>query len=261
MSEHDRPAPRAGFASDVAGDMAAIFGDDLRTDRTVAPPAVAPAMAGASRRRRPVMAVALAGVALSIAAGAVIGRSAFDNPGGTANMRADAAAARSRAAAVARPQAAPSPLVAPVSLPPVAPADTVAEAAVAAPARAVAGRYAAVRAPVAAALPGRPVVAEATDMGGAPPAMPAAAGRRCFDAIDCTNVRLYAAEGEVADAYAVASSAGVRARLLRGYRDEWVRTRRLAAGQPGEALRRYGMIAADLNDLADDAAEPPRTWQ
>lgn len=96
-----------------------------------------------------------------------------------------------------------------------------------------------------------------------PPAAIAAGPRSdCYGDADCTNVRLYAADGDVARAYAEATSSGVRVRDLRGYRSEWIRARNVAADRPREALRIYDMVAADLRMLADDAATDDRTpWR
>ena len=84
----------------------------------------------------------------------------------------------------------------------------------------------------------------------------------CYGDTDCTNVRLYAADGDVARAYAEATSSGVRMRDLRDYRSEWNRARNIAADRPREALRIYDMVAADLHRLADDAVAYDQTsWR
>jgi hypothetical protein len=71
----------------------------------------------------------------------------------------------------------------------------------------------------------------------------------------CARAQLTQADRDVLDAYDMAAEAGARRRVLRDYRDEWDRARRLAAVRPQEALRIYGMIESDLRQLADEAAE------
>ncbi|MFK3891260.1 hypothetical protein [Sphingomonas sp. NPDC079357] len=101
------------------------------------------------------------------------------------------------------------------------------------------------------------------DQPASPPAAIAARSRAdCYDDTDCTNVRLSAADGDVARAYAEATRSGVRVRDLRDYRGEWIRARNVAAYRPREALRIYDMVAADLRTLADAAVADDRTpWQ
>jgi len=89
------------------------------------------------------------------------------------------------------------------------------------------------------------------------PALASVATRReaCFDEASCLAPQLRAAERGVAVAYDQATQAQVRAGTLRDYRDEWLRARRVAARRPREALRIYGMIAADLRLFAEDTPD------
>ncbi|MHA6723936.1 hypothetical protein [Sphingomonas sp. RS2018] len=63
------------------------------------------------------------------------------------------------------------------------------------------------------------------------------------------------AERRAAHAYEVAATVGVRPRLLRDYRLELERARGEAIARPGYAERIFGMIAADLSQLADEAED------
>ncbi|MBB3694271.1 hypothetical protein [Sphingomonas sp. BK580] len=267
MTEPDRTTGR-----DVAEDMAALFGPGVRP-APATPPRPLPVRSG---HRRRTLALGVAGVAVAVTAGVLAGTSAV---GPAATPPAVTAPARA-AAPRERPTVAPS--VTPVTLPPAdaAPARDVADAAGpaaapiehAAPAVARDGvavarapevpRFAAPR----AAGPAR--FAAAPRVPSVPPARAVSArGERCLDDPYCAGARLYDADGEVAAAYADASDAGVSARLLRDYRGEWLRARRVGRERPREALRVYGMIAADLRLLATDSGgEDPRvdersTWR
>ncbi|MBY9064394.1 hypothetical protein K7957_15765 [Sphingomonas yunnanensis] len=274
MSDPERIAGR-----DVAEDMAALFGSGVRP-APATPPRPLPAR---SARRGRSLALGAAGLAVAVTAGVLAGTSAV----GPAVSRPAAAAPSRAAVARAMPDAAPS--RAPVALPPTALADLPAALpspaeiartaehapiddraaplpALATPAP-VAPRYTAPPRPVAA-----PRFAAAPRLPSAPTARPVAVravsgnGEGCLDDPYCAGERLYDADGEVASAYAEATQAGVSARLLRDYRGEWLRARRVGRNRPREALRVYGMVAADLRMLATDPGEDSRgngrsTWR
>ncbi|WP_184505079.1 hypothetical protein [Sphingomonas endophytica] len=277
------PARSSDMASQVADDMAAIFGESQRsandalhrTDRPV----------GALQEKRPrsrLMVATLlgtAGLAAMIGVGVVVGKnavgSALDRP--SARPRTVVA----RRAAMPAPRAGGETLT-PTALPPEAMPD--AEVAltnsldVPASAITVDKRLKQSR---SASAPPRLAYRNSRDDGeradvlfrrtprviqhepANPPAAMASGSRAdCYGDIDCTNARLYAADGEVARAYAEATSSGVRVRDLRDYRHEWIRARNVAAARPSEALRIYDMVAADLRMLADDAVADDRmAWQ
>ncbi|MBW6527524.1 hypothetical protein KZ813_11800 [Sphingomonas sp. RHCKR7] len=262
MSDPERSAGR-----DVAEEMAALFGPGVRP-ASAAPPRPLPARSG----RRRSLALGAAGLAVAVTAGVLAGTSAVGPVARSPAAPVPTRAATRAAAPSAVPNATPGP--APLALPPTVLADSpeavppVAEMArpaerapidPAAPLRAratlapVAPRYTA---------PPRPTAAEryaaAPRVPSAPAARPVAVraasgnGERCLDDPYCAGERLYDADGEVAAAYAEATQAGVSARLLRDYRGEWLRARRVGRSRPREALRVYGMVAADLRMLATD---------
>lgn len=270
------------MASEVADDMAAIFGEGQRAgDETLrrADPHVG-APQGTRQRSRPLIVTLLsvAGLAATIGTGVVVGNSV-----GAAN--ADPSARPTTVAARPAPMpasGAENRTPTPMALPPEVMPDAM--VASAAPPDLPASATAVARPPkqaMAASTPPRLAFRETRDDGERPdvsfrriprviqdqPANPPAAiaaGPRsdCYGDADCTNVRLYAADGDVARAYAEATSSGVRVRDLRGYRSEWIRARNVAADRPREALRIYDMVAADLRMLADDAATDDRTpWR
>ncbi len=268
MTDPDRIAGR-----DVAADMAALFGPSVRP-APATPPRPLPVR---SRRRGRTLALGAAGLAVAVTAGVLAGTSAVGPV-----VPPHGATAPVRAAAPVAPRVGPAPAVTaaawPVALPP-----TVASAAPdAAPSVTDPADPAPVAAPTAVRRSAAPVAphytapprAAAPARLAATPRLPAAAGprpvalrdERCLDDRYCAAVRLYEADGDVAAAYAEATQAGVRARLLRDYRGEWLRARRVGRSRPREALRVYGMIAADLHMLATDPGEGERgdergTWR
>ncbi len=251
IDDHDTaPSPAARPAA--AQDMAAIFGEGARvaSPRAAASPPQPPA-----RRRGKgagMAALFVGALGAAVAGGVMLGHDAV----GPAATGAPAPTLASRNAAPPRSVAPAPAAVAPVSLPPVADAGT--------------AEVPAAEASVPAAVPptppraAPPVFAEAAPVPEAAPAPAAyappvrAARMRCFGDVDCLNVRVYETDGEVARAYRTATRAGVPPRTLREYRDEWLRARDVAERRPREALRIYGMIAADLYDLAEDAAADDR---
>lgn len=276
-------ARSSDMASEVAADMSAIFGDDRRvvdeasrhSDRD----------AGARQGKRPrsrSMMVALLGAigfAAMIGAGVVVGKGAV----GAANVGSSARLATGTAPPAPTPASrSKDRTLTPVALPPAAPPDGMVASIkpLDVPVRATAVAKRRTQAEVASAPP-RPDLrssnrhGERADMlfrrsprlihnqpANAPAAMAMGARADCFGDTDCTNVRLYAADGDVARAYAQATASGVRVRDLRDYRSEWIRARTVAADRPREALRIYDMVAADLRALTDDAVADDRTpWQ
>lgn len=254
MNDTTDPHPASPARPAVAHEMAAIFGAGQRieTRGRAAPPA------RPTRRRgvRPGMAALLLGaLGVAVAGGVMMGRDAVGPMVATAAPPVVAP----------RSAAAPRATVLPASVAPMA-----------APPEIVEARPAPARedAPAVAQLAGpgpRPVavgrVAATPESAPAPAAAPAVYARaalapvartRCFGEEDCLNVRLYDGDGEVARAYRAATQAGVAPRTLREYRSEWLRARDVADRRPREALRIYGMIAADLFDLAGDAAADDR---
>ncbi|MGK6322515.1 hypothetical protein ACMGDM_05465 [Sphingomonas sp. DT-51] len=243
--------------------MAAIFGTSVRPDTASPPPRYA---AARPRRRRHLVALGGAGLAVAVAAGVLLGTSAVTP------VTPDARSTRAVQSHVA---AAPRPAVAPSLPPEVVPAVT--------PAPVLAARAPAVEpepepetmaAQPAAAVPRPRAYALAPRVPSTVRALPDTRRgavkqvRRwddgCLDDISCAGARLYDADGAVADAYAEATQQGVSARLLRDYRDEWLRARRVGRDRPREALRLYGMIGADLRTLAADAdteLDRPRGWR
>ncbi|MEH3038168.1 MAG: hypothetical protein PGN23_17000 [Sphingomonas adhaesiva] len=259
MNDDHRAAPAPAARPAAAQEMAAIFGEGPRiaTPRATAPPPP-PARPG---RRAGMAALFVGALGVAVAGGVMLGRDAVgpaatSPPAPTRAARSAPLSAPLRAAPPRAAALAPT-AVAPVSLPPVAapdvPDDTRGETpapAVVVPRAAPPAFAAAVPVPEAAPAP---APAPATY---APPVR--AARMRCFGEVDCLNVRVYETDGEVARAYRAATRAGVPPRMLREYRDEWLRARDLAERRPREALRLYGMIAADLFDLAEDAAADER---
>ncbi|TCP31822.1 hypothetical protein [Sphingomonas sp. BK235] len=250
----DTPPHRPG--DDVADDLAAIFGPGRRE----APPASGRAAAPPRRRGVALAALGTLGVAGAVVAGVLAGTQAID-PAAVPAPRARVAAARPAAVAPARvvvpPALAPAPQLAAATPP--AEADPAAPRKQEPSAPPSATRVAALAPPRAGS--GAPLRVETSAR---PRAVRAALPRRvrCGDDAACLGERLYAADGAVAGAYAEASDAGVRARLLRAYRGEWLRARDIAADEPREALRVYAMIAADLRMLAEESdARAPEQWQ
>ncbi|MEH3105085.1 MAG: hypothetical protein PGN12_14445 [Sphingomonas phyllosphaerae] len=271
------------MASEVADDMVAIFGEGQRAadeplhraDRHVG------TRRGEPPRSRPMIVALLgaAGFAAMIGTGVVVGKYAVGAPIVAPSPRPKTVAARPAPVPVSRSE---GETLKPMALPPeVLPEAMVASAApsdVPASAKVVAKRLGQTE---TAAAPSRLEprhsrgTGELADLSSRrtprviqhepanPPAAVAASSRAaCYGDIDCTNVRLYAAESDVARAYAEATSSGVRVRDLREYRSEWIRARYVAAARPREALRIYDMVAADLRMLADDADAADRTpWR
>jgi hypothetical protein len=262
MTDPDRIAGR-----DVAEDMAALFGPGVRP-ASATPPRPLPVR---SRRRGRALALGAAGLAAAVTAGVLAGTSAvgpvLPPHGATAPVRVAARAVPTPAApAPMRSIAAPATALAAASEPAPTVADPV-RATESAPTGYAAAPLA-VR-PSAAPVPPRytapPRSAAPTRFAAAPrvPSAPTARrvalrGERCLDDPYCTAERLYDADGVVAGAYAEATEAGVSPRLLRDYRGEWLRARRVGRDRPREALRVYGMIAADLHMLATDPGEDSR---
>ena len=255
----------------VADDMAAIFGREQRSDAVALPVLARPDRV--RRRRRPWRAVlATGGVVTMLAVGVVAGSTVMEAPDA---VPVKAVAARRttpppRQAAAPVELAAPAMPVAPVA--PVALAATTVQpsvppvpagepAAMPPPVSAAPRARAGVAEDVADALP-RPVprsepVERLVPVPDRRPALASVATRReaCFDEASCLAPQLRAAERGVAVAYDQATQAQVRAGTLRDYRDEWLRARRVAARRPREALRIYGMIAADLRLFAEDTPD------
>lgn len=240
----------------VADDMAAIFGRELRSA-----PAALPVLAHPERlrrKRRPWLAMlAAGGVVTMLTAGIVGGSNVMEAP----------AAAPAKRIATKRPQPLPQPAAVPAVAPqPVQIADAtpslppspnaVADDAPVTPAAPAPRPYVSTRDIVAEAPP-RPVARPVERPSYAPDraAVLATAPTRsaCFDEASCLAPQLRSAERTVAVAYDQATMAQVRAGTLRDYRDEWLRARRVAVRRPREALRIYGMIAADLRVFAEDA--------
>lgn len=275
-------ARSSDMASEVADDMAAIFGEGQRAGdealRRADPHAGA--LQGKRLRSRPLIVTLLsvAGFAAMIGTGVVVGNSV-----GAANVdpsaRPTTVAARPAPTPASRSE---SRTATPMALPPEVMPDAM--VASAAPVDVPASATVVAKLPkqaMTASVPPRLAFRETPGDGERPdvsfrrsprviqdqstnPPVAIAAGPRtdCYGDADCTNVRLYAADGDVARAYADATSSGVRVRDLRGYRSEWIRARNVAADRPREALRIYAMVAADLRMLADDAAADDRTpWQ
>lgn len=270
MTDPDRIAGR-----DVAEDMAALFGPGTRP--TAAPPP-RPVPVRSGRRGRS-LALGAAGLAMAVTAGVLAGTSAVGPVvpphGATAPVRAVARALPTpRTPAPVRPV--DPPVTALAAAPERAPsfADPV-RAAAPAPTRFAAAPTAAPPdvPPAPSRYTARPRSAAPTRFAAAPrsPAAPSARpvalrGDGCLDDPYCAAERLYDADGEVAAAYTEAAQAGVSARLLRDYKGEWLRARRVGRDRPREALRVYGMVAADLRMLATDPGEDLRgdersTWR
>jgi hypothetical protein len=240
----------------VADDMAAIFGRELRSDAAALPILVRPEQL--HRKRRPwLAALAAGGVVTMLAAGIVGGSNVMEAP----------VAAAAKSVATKRPHPLPQPAAVPVVAPqPVQVADatpslppspvTVEEDAPVTPEAAAPRPYVTNRDIVADAPP-RPVAPRVERPSYAPEraaALATAPARStCFDEASCLAPQLRSAERTVAVAYDQATMAQVRAGTLRDYRDEWLRARRVAVKRPREALRIYGMIAADLHVFAEDA--------
>ena len=241
----DSPSPfayRAAVSRGVGDDMAAIFGAERRA--AIATPAIS---SRRPRRSRLVMGVLVAGgLTAVVGAGLLAGGSVVGLPA--------SAAPDSRAPTVRR-AAAPPPTFAVAG--PLAPVSASVPAAVNPPPTpfqpAPGAAVPAVRpvAPVATAtvIARPPLEQRATP--GPPPA-------DCDSDGSCIDGQLEAAERDIADAYAEATNAGVRARILRGYRNEWLRARDQADGRPREALRLYAMMTADLHNLSEDAVAAGR---
>ncbi|MBW6530588.1 hypothetical protein KZ820_07550 [Sphingomonas sp. RRHST34] len=270
MTDPDRIAGR-----DVAKDMAALFGPGVRP-APASPPRPLPVR---STRRVRSLALGAAGLAVAVTAGVLAGTSAVGPvvppPGATAPVHAGARVAPTTGASAATLPVAPpatalaaAPEPAPFVTDPARPAEPAPMADADAPTVARASA-----APVAPRYTASPRSAAPTRFAAAPrvPAAPSARpaalrGERCLDDPYCAAERLYEADGDVAGAYAEATQAGVSARLLRDYRGEWLRARRVGRDRPREALRVYGMIAADLHMLASDPGEDTRgdersTWR
>lgn len=240
----------------VADDMAAIFGREVRSA-----PAALPVLAHPERlrrRRRPWLAMLAAGGVLAMLTAGIVGGS---------NVMEAPVAAPAKRVATKRPQ----PLPQPAAVPAVAPQPVqIADATPALPPSPDAGTEDAPVTPEAPAprpytparemsidAPPRPVAPRVERPSYAPEraAVLATAPVRsaCFDEASCLAPQLRSAERTVAIAYDQATMAQVRAGTLRDYRDEWLRARRVAVRRPREALRIYGMIAADLRVFAEDA--------
>jgi hypothetical protein len=269
--------------SEVADDMAAIFGEGQREVDEASRRAArhVGARQGKRSRSRPMIVTLLsvAGFAAMIGTGVVVGK----NTVGAANVgpsRPKTIAARPAPMPASRSEGR---TLAPMALPPEAMSDPMVASATPAdlPATATATATTIAERPVQANTASAPPRFESRNTRGDderadvsfrrtprviqdqpanPPAAIAAGSRaECYGDTDCT---LYAADGDVARAYAEATSSGVRARDLRDYRSEWIRARNVAADRPREALRIYDMVAADLRTLADDAVADDRTpWQ
>lgn len=270
MTDPDRIAGR-----DVAEDMAALFGSGVRPAPAI-PPRPLPVRSALRGRS---LALGAAGLAVAVTAGVLAGTSAVGPVvpphGVTAPVRAGARAAPTpEAPAATLPVAPPASALAATPEPAasvVDPARLAEPAPTAYAAAPTASRPSA--APVASRDTAPPRAAAPTRYAAAPrvPAAPSARpvalrGERCLDDPYCAGERLYEADGDVAAAYAEATQAGVSARLLRDYRGEWLRARRVGRDRPREALRVYGMIAADLHMLATDPGEDTRgdersTWR
>lgn len=270
------------MASQVAGDMAAIFGESQRStdDALHRPDRHVGALQGKPARSRLMVTTLLgtAGLAAMIGIGVVVGKNAVGSA-------LDRPSARPKTA-VARRAAMPAPRAGGETLTPMLPPEAMPDAEVATanpldlPASAITVDKR-LKVSRSASAPPRLAYRNSRDDGeradvlfrrtprviqNEPENLPAAiaSGARadCYGDIDCTNARLYAADGEVARAYAEATSSGVRVRDLRDYRQEWIRARNVAAARPGEALRIYDMVAADLRMLADDAiADDRMAWR
>jgi len=252
----------------VADDMAAIFGREQRSDAVALPVLARPDRV--RRRRRPWRAVlATGGVVTMLAVGVVAGSTVMEAPDA---VPVKAVAARRttpppRQAAAPVGLAAPAMPVAPVALaattvlpsvPPVLAGEPAAmPPPVAAPVSAASRARAGVAEDVADAVPRSEPVERLVPVPDRRPALASVATRReaCFDEASCLAPQLRAAERGVAVAYDQATQAQVRAGTLRDYRDEWLRARRVAARRPREALRIYGMIAADLRLFAEDTPD------
>ncbi len=285
-SETPAPAPAPAIRA-VADDMTAIFGathrGDLPNDR-------APALVPQRRHRAWRALVAVGGVATMITAGLIGGSAVLDSGAAPAQRAAPKRIATRPAAA---PTVAPV-MVAAATVPTPTPGDTAeaqdyrgdtedrgdtgyrgdaddragadyrvdsapADGATPAPPAAAARQTArADERPIVVPRPRRAERPVAIDR--APPALYAA--RTCYDEASCLAPQLQAAERTVAVAYDRATAAQVRNGTLRDYRDEWLRARRVSQRRPREALRIYGMIAADLQLYADNAPGDDRmAWR
>ncbi|MBB4153220.1 hypothetical protein GGQ80_001108 [Sphingomonas jinjuensis] len=250
------------LARHVADDLSSIFGEDRRLRETIDDLAPVKAAVAPSASRKPLMAlIGVGALAVMVTGGLIAGNEAT---GGT-----PAPAYRTQ---IATPAPTPvQPVVALAAATPPAPAETMAaepfagaeREAPAAPSRLVRARDVGgdVRRPeVALPAPARPF--DATDEALVPTVVVPARRLTCDDRGDCPDTPLLAADRQVADAYNDAIGAGVRNRDLRDYRAEWIRARTRAAGDPQGALRIYGMVAADLTTLAQEAAaRPTMAWR
>lgn len=244
----------------VANDMAAIFGDGVRSS---ASPRRASPIRRSGNRRGLIVAMIAGTLATTVAVGVVGGNRAIDVPAappivsrpGDREPRATVRPALNR-----QPKVAASPAVEPIPAPaavvaaaPDLPAEKAGAAKVSSSsARAEAIVVTSLPAATAAAIPSRsPAAVE--ERAAREPAINQHA--TCNDNSDaCLSRRIDTAERQLAMAYEEAVAVGVRSRVLRDYRSEWVRARDAAIERPAYALRLYGMITADLNTFADDAA-------
>lgn len=269
--------------------MVAIFGPDQRADATPLRDRTVPARTN-GRRRVIVAALSLCGVATMLTAGVVGGTRVFDAVPQGERSRGDLARDDRRPSRTPpQPVAvagADRPAPVPVSDPPMetaaapVPETALPAAPVAPPADMVVAstdgsRYAdvadapatrtdvVVRRGAEAVAPQRVAVLPAGGPRNADrmpradegrPAVAFASTRRtgCATVRECLQPQLRAGEQGVAAAYQRATIAGVRAKTLREYRDEWIRARGLAVKRPQEAIRIYGMIGSDLRLLASD---------
>lgn len=242
--------------SGVAEDMAAIFGSAKRVDIPLSAQTVR--YAKSSRPRSPLGGVVtVAGLAAMLTAGVLAGQNALNGAPKSAEPRTFQREKTAKARAIPQSEVT---VARPLVLKPEAsePVSTVTGPAVQAFAH-----------PVIPARLTTPIERTKSESGPSfvPKSEPIAVrpnqaaasvvpvrGLDCNDDPGCLQSRLYTADRNLDSAYNDAASAGVNARDLRAYRNEWLRARRLVDDRPNEALRIYGMIASDLRLFTDEAS-------
>lgn len=247
----------ATIARHVADDLGSIFGADRRPDEPPIAGSSAIAAEPVRASRKPLVAlIGVGALAVMVAGGLVAGNEATGGtPAPTERTRIASPAPVPAQPVVALTAAAPPAPIEATAAAPVATVDR--EAPVARP-RVMPERFVGNedRQPLdLLPVPARPFYPAADET--EPTVVVPARRVSCEERGDCPDTALLAADRQVANAYNDAISAGVRNRDLRDYRAEWIRARSRAAGDPQGALRIYGMVAADLNTLAQDAATRP----
>jgi hypothetical protein len=247
----------ADIARHVADDLGSIFGADRRADESLVDAPATIAVEPPHASRKPLMAlIGVGALAIMVAGGLVVGNEATGGtPAPRERVRVASPAPVPAQPVVALTAATPPAPMAEMAAEPVATVEPLAPVA-----RPTLTRERVVpdaeRRPLdllpAPARPFYPAVDETE-----PTVVVPARRVTCEERGDCPDTALLAADRQVASAYDDAIGAGVRNRDLRDYRAEWIRARSRSAGDPQGALRIYGMVAADLHTLAQDAANRP----